>query len=104
MINHSCAPNAEIKFADNSSTLTLVCVKSIGAGEEIYISYLDECELQRSRHSRQKALRENYLFTCECERCEREKDEADETSDEDLEEEEDDGEDEKDGSDEDMDN
>jgi hypothetical protein len=103
MINHSCEPNAEIKFADNNSTLTLMSVKDIEAGEEIYISYLNECELQSSRHSRQKTLRENYLFICECERCEREKDQADETSDEDLEEEMD-GEDDEDGSDENMDN
>lgn len=30
--------------------------------------------------------RENYLFNCECERCESEKNQADETSDEELEE------------------
>ena len=29
----------------------------------LIISYLDECDRERSRHSRQKILRENYLFT-----------------------------------------
>ncbi len=96
MINHSCAPNAEIKFLDNTNTLTLVCLKKIQPGEEIYISYLSECELESSRHTRQKALKENYLFTCECEKCEKQKDDPDVTSDEDLEDDEDD-------SDEDMD-
>ncbi len=37
--------------------------------------------------------RENYLFTCECERCLAESDQLDVTSDEDLEEEDDDDED-----------
>lgn len=57
MINHSCEPNAEIKFKDNNTTLTLVALKEIKVGEEVYISYLDECELSRSRHSRQKVLK-----------------------------------------------
>jgi len=93
MINHSCEPNAEIKFKNNSSTLTLVALKEIKFGEEIYISYLDGCELSRSRHSRQKVLKENYLFACECERCNRETDQLDVTSDESLDEDDDEEED-----------
>lgn len=89
MINHSCSPNAEIKFKDNSSMLTLVALKDIPKDGEIYISYLDGCQIERSRHSRQKTLKENYLFTCECERCISEVDQLDVTSDEDLEEEDD---------------
>ena len=57
MINHSCSPNAEIQFQDSDQTLTLAALKDIQAGEEVYISYLGECELQRSRHSRQKTLK-----------------------------------------------
>lgn len=82
MINHSCSPNAQIKFNDNSSTLTLVALKAMKPGDEISISYLNECELDQSRHSRQKILRENYLFICECERCYKESGQADVTSDE----------------------
>lgn len=52
-----------------------------------------------------KNYRENYLFMCECERCQRESDQLDVTSDEDLEEDEDDEEDEDNSDDDDeMDN
>jgi len=37
--------------------LTLRAIKDIACGEEITISYLSECDLSRSRHSRQKILR-----------------------------------------------
>lgn len=58
-------------------------------GEEICISYLDDCLLSRSRHSRQKELRENYLFSCTCEKCEEQKNDLDVTSEEEEEEEDD---------------
>ncbi len=58
--------------------------RSIGVGEEIFISYLEECDVDRSRHSRQKLLLENYLFRCECEKCSSQQDEPDLTSDEDM--------------------
>ncbi|GBP91691.1 SET and MYND domain-containing protein 5 [Eumeta japonica] len=64
--NHSCAPNAEVSFPYGNHRLQLKAVKQIMPGEEIYISYLDECSLQRSRHSRQKELAQNYLFVCWC--------------------------------------
>lgn len=57
-------------------------VTDIQPGEEICISYLDECSLQRSRHSRRKELLENYLFNCECSLCELQKNDPDVTSDE----------------------
>lgn len=68
-INHSCSPNAEITFPKGNHTLEIRAVKDINAGEEICISYLEECQLERSRHSRQRFLQENYIFLCECEKC-----------------------------------
>ena len=41
--------------------------------------------LQRSRHSRQKHLREHYLFTCSCQLCVQQADDPDVTSDEEME-------------------
>lgn len=81
-INHSCNPNAEIRFPYSNSVLQVVALREINSDEEICISYLDECELNRSRHSRQKYLQENYLFLCECEKCQQEIDQPDVTSDE----------------------
>uniref|UniRef100_A0A182Q400 SET domain-containing protein n=1 Tax=Anopheles farauti TaxID=69004 RepID=A0A182Q400_9DIPT len=81
-INHSCAPNAETVFPNSNHVLALRATRDIQPGEEICISYLDECNLQRSRHSRQKTLSEYYLFVCQCERCESQVNEPDETSEE----------------------
>ncbi|KAF4531436.1 hypothetical protein B566_EDAN004206 [Ephemera danica] len=82
--NHSCAPNAEICFLHANSRLTLRATRAIPEGEEVCISYLSPCDLTRSRHSRHKLLRENYLFECQCPRCEGEIGDPDVTSDEDL--------------------
>lgn len=80
-INHSCVPNAEITFPQGDFTLTLVTKTTISPGEEICISYIDDCQLERSRHSRNKHLREYYLFECQCEKCIQQADDPDITSD-----------------------
>lgn len=80
--NHSCIPNAETSFPENNFLLHLTALEDIEAGEEICISYLDCCQRERSRHSRNKILRENYLFTCSCPKCLAQADDADVTSDE----------------------
>lgn len=80
--NHSCIPNAENCFKNSNHVLHLVANRDIECGEEICISYLDDCLLSRSRHSRQKELRENYLFNCSCQKCDEQKGDPDVTSDE----------------------
>ena len=67
--NHSCDPNAEIHFTKGNFVLTMKARKAIATDEEISISYLDDCDKERSRHSRQKLLRDNYLFHCTCSKC-----------------------------------
>lgn len=78
--NHSCVPNAEPNFPFGNHRLQLRALRPISAGEEIFISYLDDCMLSRSRHSRQKELAMNYLFICECEKCLSQASDPDETS------------------------
>ncbi|KAG4077334.1 hypothetical protein HA402_009735 [Bradysia odoriphaga] len=85
-INHSCVPNSVITFPSSDHTLALMALTDIKAGDEITISYLDECSVDRSRHSRQKELTENYLFVCRCAKCEEQINDPDVTSDEDEEE------------------
>jgi hypothetical protein len=80
--NHSCSPNAEVTFPNSNFELAVRALNDIKIGDEIFISYLSECDQDRSRHSRQKMLRENYLFVCECERCILESDQPDMTSEE----------------------
>lgn len=53
-INHSCVPNSVITFPSSDHTLSLIALNDIKSGDEITISYLDECSVDRSRHSRQK--------------------------------------------------
>ncbi|XP_050420382.1 histone-lysine N-trimethyltransferase SMYD5 [Adelges cooleyi] len=83
-INHSCYPNAASVFNGNH-ILRLVAVRSIEPGDEINTSYIAPCELDHSRHTRQKYLQENYVFTCRCMKCEEQANDPDETSDEDKE-------------------
>ncbi|KAK2904381.1 histone-lysine N-trimethyltransferase SMYD5 [Channa argus] len=85
--NHSCIPNAEASFPNNNFLLHLSALSDINPGEEICISYLDCCQLDRSRHSRHKILRANYLFVCSCPKCISQMDELDATSEEEEEEE-----------------
>jgi len=67
--NHSCQPNAEVAFENGDHKLQLKAIRDIQAGDEICISYIACCELDRSRHSRQKLLQQNYVFVCRCEKC-----------------------------------
>ncbi|CAF3904107.1 unnamed protein product, partial [Rotaria sp. Silwood1] len=83
--NHNCDANAEIQYQHNNSTLSVVATRLISNNEEITINYLSECDRNRSRHSRQKLLQENYLFLCQCNRCLSESSEPDETSEEESE-------------------
>lgn len=86
-INHSCSPNVEIQFTEGNARLSVKALRDIVAGEELFISYMSGCELDRSRHSRQKYLLENYLFECWCIKCDSERGQEDLTSDEESDEE-----------------
>lgn len=81
--NHSCAPNAQPQFIHNNHRLSLTALRDIEEGEEIFISYLDDCMLDRSRHSRRKELMKNYLFLCSCPKCEEQAQDPDITSEDD---------------------
>ncbi|XP_011496156.1 PREDICTED: SET and MYND domain-containing protein 5 [Ceratosolen solmsi marchali] len=82
-LNHSCVPNATVEFPYSNNILTIRAARDIKPQEEICITYLDECQLERSRHSRQKALSSLYLFSCKCAKCEEQVCDPDITSDED---------------------
>ncbi|KAH9424413.1 SET and MYND domain-containing protein 5 [Dermatophagoides pteronyssinus] len=81
-INHSCQPNSEVCFLKNNFILSLKAIETINQGEEITICYLDECWQNRSRHSRNKYLQKNYLFICQCRKCQQQINDPDVTSDE----------------------
>ncbi len=83
-INHSCEPNAEVEFPFNNHELDVNATRNISPGEEIFFSYIDFCDLERSRHSRNQILGENYLFHCDCFKCLKQAGDPDVTSDEDM--------------------
>jgi deoxyinosine 3'endonuclease (endonuclease V) len=63
--NHSCDPNAEIVFSD-SNLASLRLLRSVKAGEELCVSYIDE-ELESAAERR--AALADYGFVCSCSRC-----------------------------------
>ncbi|XP_011304682.1 SET and MYND domain-containing protein 5 [Fopius arisanus] len=83
-MNHSCLPNAIVEFPFSNSTLVVKALRGIQPGEEICIAYLDNCELVRTRVSRQEVLRSLYLFSCRCDRCLEQADDYDVSSEDDM--------------------
>ncbi|KAK4572937.1 hypothetical protein RGQ29_031065 [Quercus rubra] len=64
IINHSCLPNSVLVFEGRLAVIR--AVQHIPQGAEVLISYIDTTG---STMTRQKALKEQYLFTCACPRC-----------------------------------
>eukprot|EP00056_Hartaetosiga_gracilis_P000976 m.41621 g.41621 ORF g.41621 m.41621 type:complete len:415 (-) comp10442_c0_seq1:61-1305(-) len=93
-LNHSCVPNAQCGFPSGTHTVRVTALSPIGKGQEAFISYLDECLLCCSRNTRWEDLRNNYLFLCDCEKCQSQASNPDQSDDD--EEDSDDGEDEED--------
>jgi len=87
-LNHSCEPNAEIRFPYNDFRLQVVALRDISPGEEVVIDYLqgegdccdDEEDIEddgpcssEAHHNhgywRKETLKRYYLFECSCPRC-----------------------------------
>jgi hypothetical protein len=72
--NHSCCPNVTYEESKKgpSSTLRMKMVKRVQAGEELFISYLSEEDLQLDVSERQEKLRPWFGHDCQCTRCAKE--------------------------------
>ncbi|KAI8952396.1 hypothetical protein F4801DRAFT_229674 [Xylaria longipes] len=64
--NHSCDPNACLIF--NQPGHEIRALRPIKAGEEVFIKYV---EVTNPFSVRQAELKENYLFTCRCTKCQK---------------------------------
>ncbi|CAN8257745.1 unnamed protein product [Cochlearia groenlandica] len=64
IINHSCSPNAVLVFEEQMAVVR--AMENIPKDTEVTISYI---ETAGSTLTRQKSLKEQYLFHCECARC-----------------------------------
>lgn len=70
-INHSCAPNAEVRAAPSGCAEALVvATRPIAPGTEITISYIDANQRANVTERRRELL--EYGFVCACEKCEQE--------------------------------
>ncbi|KAF5942339.1 hypothetical protein HYC85_019981 [Camellia sinensis] len=64
IINHSCLPNSVLVFEGRVAVIR--AVQHIPKGTEVSISYI---ETAGSTMTRQKALKEQYFFSCACLHC-----------------------------------
>ncbi|KAI8920355.1 hypothetical protein DFJ77DRAFT_452285 [Powellomyces hirtus] len=64
LVNHSCTPNAAIIFTGSKGVLRTI--KEVGAGEELFQSYM---EIAEPRYVRHKELKDTYFFDCACPVC-----------------------------------
>lgn len=64
IINHSCLPNSVLVFEGREAVVR--AVQHIPKGTEVLISYI---ETAGSTMTRQKALKDQYFFSCTCPRC-----------------------------------
>ena len=65
--NHDCKPNAEVHFFNEDHEATLLALRKIEKGEEIFITYIDDNE--RSDYKKRRAALRDYGFECDCEKC-----------------------------------
>eukprot|EP00927_Polykrikos_kofoidii_P013976 TRINITY_DN16096_c0_g1_i1.p1 TRINITY_DN16096_c0_g1~~TRINITY_DN16096_c0_g1_i1.p1 ORF type:complete len:511 (-),score=100.59 TRINITY_DN16096_c0_g1_i1:65-1489(-) len=70
LMNHSCAPNAEVGGDGSPTELVVKAVQDIRPGEEILICYCDD---QAPIAGRQRLLWREYGFMCACSLCEAQK-------------------------------
>lgn len=64
LLNHSCSPNAEVRW--EGGDMSLYSLRPIAAGEEVCVSYIDELE---GVLSRRYFLLQYQGFLCLCPRC-----------------------------------
>ncbi|KAM4603043.1 histone-lysine N-methyltransferase SMYD3 [Polymixia lowei] len=67
LLNHDCRPNCVMVF--EGTKLHLRAIKDIGPKEELTISYVETVAVTRDR---QRELKDQYHFTCRCQRCDSE--------------------------------
>ena len=69
LVNHSCNPNAAMKFNPSVGAVTLVAVRDIKKGEALSVKYLDDADYMAGLGRRRELLYQSWLFQCDCDRC-----------------------------------
>merc|ERR1712130_10110 len=65
-LNHSCAPNVAWSFDSVKNLIEVRAVRSIDAGEELQVCYIDPVNMAEDRG---KLLKARYNFQCSCKVC-----------------------------------
>lgn len=65
-LNHSCSPNCQQSWDEESGQEKLYAMTKIQPGEELCITY---CDLREPRDGRRDVLRAKYGFLCSCPAC-----------------------------------
>lgn len=68
--NHSCDPNTVVSTVEGTHDIVIRTLRPVKKGEELTITYIP---LENTTFEQRKAKLEGYFFTCECHRCESEK-------------------------------
>jgi hypothetical protein len=69
--NHSCDPNAEVVFSDNSE-IAVRLRRAVKVDEPITITYISPLYLVYENFAQRRDRLSPYFFTCRCDRCTRE--------------------------------
>ena len=72
-LNHSCRPNCEVVWRDESKCQQVVAIRDIEDGDELTICYLNMENRMKTAEERKKILRP-YGFCCSCRDCAGEED------------------------------
>jgi len=65
-LNHSCSPNCQQSWDEESGKEKLYAMTKIQPGQELCITY---CDLREPREKRREVLRAKYGFLCSCPAC-----------------------------------
>lgn len=65
-VNHSCTPNAYKSWNPTLGRLTLHAISYIAPGEQITVSYTNDCCMSREDRQKQLAF---WKFECQCQAC-----------------------------------
>ena len=73
--NHSCKPNVSHRVFDgrSNSTLRMVTTQNVKAGQELFITYLNEEDLDKPVEERQELLKQWTGCECQCCTCKTER-------------------------------
>ena len=64
--NHSCDPSVDYELISEDDVIVFETNRDIKAGEELFITYIDNYEKRRTRKT---YLNDSYGFNCMCNKC-----------------------------------